>query len=84
MASMMLPASKRDRCVDTASCQLGCQDAAGGLFRQPLHSSRRAREPSASQDLIGYVGFAASISTAPTAAVGRQASVGRAISPPDS
>jgi len=37
----------------------------------PLHSSRRVREPSVRQDLIGYVGFAASISTAPTAAVGR-------------
>ena len=38
----------------------------------PLHSSRRVREPSVRQELTGYVGFAASISTAPTAAVGRQ------------
>lgn len=38
---------------------------------QPLHSSRRDLEPSVRQALIGYVGFAASISAAPPAAVGR-------------
>jgi hypothetical protein len=36
-----------------------------------LHSSRRDLEPSVRQELIGYVGFAASISAAPPAAVGR-------------
>jgi hypothetical protein len=36
-----------------------------------LHGSRRDPEPSVRQDLIGYVGFAASISTAPPSALGR-------------
>jgi len=36
-----------------------------------LHSSRREFEPSVGQESIGYVGFAASISAAPPAAMGR-------------
>ena len=41
----------------------------------PLHSSRRVREPSVRQDLIGYVGFAASIFTVTPAAEGRDVAV---------
>jgi hypothetical protein len=37
-------------------------EAAGCERRLTLHSSRRDPEPSVRQELIGYVGFAASIS----------------------
>jgi hypothetical protein len=43
----------------------------GIRHRLTLHSSRRDLEPSVRQEFIGDVGFAASISTAPPAAVGR-------------
>jgi len=39
---------------------------------RPLHSSRRDPEPSVRQELIGYVGFAAGISTTPPSALGRE------------
>jgi hypothetical protein len=41
----------------------------------PLHSSRRDLEPSVRQDLIRYVGYAASNSKAPTAAVGGESAI---------
>jgi hypothetical protein len=47
-----------------------------------LRSSRRVREPSVRQELIGYLGFAASISTAPMAAVGRDLLAMNAVSTP--
>jgi hypothetical protein len=49
-----------------------------------LHSSRRIREPSVRQELIGYVGFAAIISTAPTAAVGGREALSSPITSPQS
>jgi hypothetical protein len=49
----------------------------------PLHNSRRDLESSVGQALIGYVGFAASISAAPPAVVGRALTANLANSRPE-
>jgi hypothetical protein len=67
----------RSLAAQPSKCLTGCNTAetvssSSGCDRLlSLHSSRRDLEPSVRQELIGYVGFAASTSAAPPAAVGR-------------